>query len=165
MLEKLDDAHIGTVIVSNAEDKRSNGRVTVVIAALLHGEPRERVLAPEWEPPARLSEIAPLEPRIEAIARGSFRTKQPPEIRGSGWVVESLEAALWAFHAADSFETAVLKAVNLGHDADTTGAICGQFAGACWGESQIPQPLLAGLARRDMLEAALTGLLGDAGRK
>lgn len=45
-------------------------------------------------------------------------------------VVKSLEAALWAFHAAESFEEAVLRAVNLGDDADTTGAVCGQLAGA-----------------------------------
>jgi ADP-ribosylglycohydrolase len=49
---------------------------------------------------------------------------------------------------------------NLGDDADTTGAICGQLAGAFWGESQIPEPLRSGLARRDMLENALAGILG-----
>ena len=132
--------------------------MTVILASLMHGEPRERVLAPDWEPLERLIELAPLEPKIEAVVRGSYRANQPPEICGAGWVVKSLEAALWAFHNADSFDSAVLKAVNLGHDADTTGAICGQFAGAYWGESQIPQSLLNGLARRDMLETALAGL-------
>jgi ADP-ribosyl-[dinitrogen reductase] hydrolase len=134
--------------------------MTVVLAALMHGEPRERVLAPDWEPLAKLIAIAPLEPMIDAVVHGSFRENRPPEICGAGWVVKSLEAALWAFHNADSFENAVLKAVNLGDDADTTGAICGQFAGAYWGESQIPASLLNGLARRDMLETALTDLLG-----
>jgi ADP-ribosyl-[dinitrogen reductase] hydrolase len=74
-------------------------------------------------------------------------------------VVKSLEASLWAFHAADTFEEAVLKAVNLGDDADTTGAICGQMAGACWGESGIPEAWRSGLARRDMLERALAGIV------
>jgi ADP-ribosylglycohydrolase len=45
-------------------------------------------------------------------------------------------------------------------DADTTGAICGQLAGAFWGESNIPEPLRSGLARMDMLENALAGILG-----
>jgi ADP-ribosyl-[dinitrogen reductase] hydrolase len=45
-------------------------------------------------------------------------------------VVSSLEAALWSFQSTDSFEAAVLKAANLGDDADTTAAICGQLAGA-----------------------------------
>jgi ADP-ribosyl-[dinitrogen reductase] hydrolase len=74
-------------------------------------------------------------------------------------VVKSLEASLWAFHDADTFEEAVLKAVNLGDDADTTGAICGQLAGAYWGESNIPKSLTSGLARMDMLENALAGIL------
>jgi ADP-ribosylglycohydrolase len=85
--------------------------------------------------------------------------KQPPAIQGSGWVVRSLEAALWAFHNADTFDEAVLKAVNLGDDADTTGAICGQLAGAFWGEASIPESLRSGLARVDMLESALAGVL------
>jgi ADP-ribosyl-[dinitrogen reductase] hydrolase len=80
-------------------------------------------------------------------------------IEGSGWVVKSLEAALWAFHDADSFEEAVLRAVNLGDDADTTGAICSQLAGTFWGESNIPEPLRSDLGRRDMIKEALAGIL------
>jgi ADP-ribosyl-[dinitrogen reductase] hydrolase len=81
-------------------------------------------------------------------------------LKDLGWVAKSLEASLWAFHAADTFEEAVLRAVNLGDDADTTGAICGQLAGAFWGESNIPGSLRSGLARMDILESALGGLLG-----
>jgi ADP-ribosyl-[dinitrogen reductase] hydrolase len=73
-------------------------------------------------------------------------------------VVKSLEASLWAFHDAVNFEEAVLKAVNLGDDADTTGAICGQLAGAYWGESGISESLRSGLARMDLLEKALEGI-------
>lgn len=88
---------------------------------------------------------------------------RPPKIVGSGYVVKSLEAALWAFHDAKDFREAVLRAVNLGDDADTTGAVCGQLAGAYWGESGIPQDWQTGLARPEMIEKALQGLLG--GRK
>jgi ADP-ribosyl-[dinitrogen reductase] hydrolase len=101
---------------------------------------------------------------IQEIAQGSFRQKQPPAIQGSGWVVKSLEASLWAFHDADTFEEAVLRAVNLGDDADTTGAICGQLAGAFWGESGISESLRSGLARMDMLEKALAGIVPDGKR-
>jgi ADP-ribosyl-[dinitrogen reductase] hydrolase len=73
------------------------------------------------------------------VAAGSFRQTQPSEIVGSRYVVRSLEAALWAFHDAQDFCQAVLKAVNLGDGADTTGAICGQLAGACWDEARIPE--------------------------
>ena len=58
----------------------------------------------------------------------------------------SLEAALCAFHSAESFREAVLHAVNIGDDADTTGAVCGQLAGACWGAEGIPKEWLDGLA-------------------
>ncbi len=67
-------------------------------------------------------------------------------------MVESLEAALWAFYNSDSFEKSVLKAVNLGDDADTTGAVCGQIAGVFYGKKGIPQPFLEGLCKRSLVE-------------
>lgn len=135
--------------------------LATVLAALIQGEDREEVLAPDWKSLRHLNANKPLHTLIQEVADGSFRHKQPPLIEGSGWVVKSLEAALWAFHNADSFEEAVLRAVNLGNDADTTGAICGQLAGAYWGESNIPGSLRSGLARIDMLEDALAGLASE----
>ena len=76
-------------------------------------------------------------------------------------MVKSLEAALWAFHGAEDFSEAVLTAVNLGDDADTTGAVCGQLAGACWGESGMPAEWRDGLARKDIIEPILAKLLGE----
>ncbi|PQO42744.1 hypothetical protein C5Y97_00905 [Blastopirellula marina] len=73
--------------------------------------------------------------------------------------MRSLEAALWAFHDAADFREAVLKAVNLGDDSDTTGAVCGQFAGAFWGESGIPAKWLSGLIKKEMIERALAGIV------
>lgn len=61
----------------------------------------------------------PLCPRIDAVAAGSFKLKQPPLLRGTGYVVDAVEAALWAFWGTDSFESGALAAVNLGDDADT----------------------------------------------
>lgn len=135
----------------------------VVLAALIQGESREHVLDPNWKVLRELRELHPFHRKIADIAEGSFRRKQPPEIVGSGYVVKSLEAALWAFHDAPDFRTAVLRAVNLGDDADTTGAVCGQLAGAYWGESGIPQPWRDGLARMDMIEQALQGLTKGTG--
>ncbi len=74
-------------------------------------------------------------------------------------MVKSLEAALWAFHGAADFEEAALRAVNLGDDADTTGAVCGQIAWAYWGESGIPQRWLAGLGKMHLIKAVLQKLL------
>lgn len=133
--------------------------LATVLAALIRGEDRDEVLSANWPPLRKLREIEPVHVLIDEVARGSFRQKRPPEIQGSGWVVKSLEAALWAFHDAATSEEAVLRAVNLGDDADTTGAVCGQLAGAFWGESGIPLAWRADLARMDMLENALAGIV------
>lgn len=75
---------------------------------------------------------------LTAIAQGDYRNKKIYEVRGSGYVVDSLEAALWCFWQTHTFQAAILQAANLGGDADTTAAICGQIAGAYYGESNIP---------------------------
>lgn len=73
------------------------------------------------------------------VLKGSIKVKQPPQIFASGYVVKTLEAALWAFYHTDDFESGALKAVNLGDDADTVGAVYGQIAGAYYGIAGIPQ--------------------------
>lgn len=130
--------------------------MAVVLAALMHGVDRQEALA---NCRAIMGMKSPLHPEIEEVADGSYRQKRPPAIRGSGYVVRSLEAALWAFHDAPDFATAVLKAVNLGEDADTTGAVCGQLAGAYWGESGIPTSWLDGLAQRETIVQAANRLI------
>jgi len=88
---------------------------------------------------------------LKEVADGSFKVKNPPEIIGAGYVVQSLEAALWAFYNSDSFEEGVLKAVNLGDDADTTGAICGQLAGAFYGLDGIPDRFKDKIAMKNLI--------------
>ena len=68
----------------------------------------------------------------------SYKTKNSNEVRGSGYVIHTLEAVLWAFSNSSSFEEGLLKVVNLGEDADTTGCIYGQLAGAFYGERKVP---------------------------
>ncbi|MEE4382812.1 MAG: ADP-ribosylglycohydrolase family protein [Pseudomonadales bacterium] len=80
-----------------------------------------------------------MSPALQSVARGEWRAKGEAAIRGSGYVVESLEAAFWCFHRARSFEEAVLLAANLGDDADTTAAVVGQLAGAHFGQRGIPE--------------------------
>ena len=75
-----------------------------------------------------LWESSSLARKIDEIAAGSFKRKEPPVIRGTGYVVDTLEAVLWAFHRTGNFREGALKVVNLGDDADTTGAIYEQIA-------------------------------------
>jgi ADP-ribosylglycohydrolase len=100
---------------------------------------------------------------IQEIADGSFREKQPPEIKGTGYVVKSLEAALWAFHNSANFAEGALLAANLGDDADTTAAIYGQIAGAVYGVDGIPQHWLDKLAEFALIESMATTLYERAG--
>lgn len=72
------------------------------------------------------------------LAEGHFLHKKYQELTGSGYVIESLESALWCFFNAQDFKEAVLMAANLGNDADTTAAVCGQLAGAYYGIDAIP---------------------------
>jgi len=133
--------------------------MTLVLCGLIHGHAREEVLDPGWKPMREVRQTAPFHPEIAEVVAGSFRRKRPPAIIGSGDVAKTLEAALWAFEGATDFRGAVLRVVNLGNDADTTGAVCGQLSGAYWGDSGIPPEWLEGLARREMIEAAFAGLV------
>jgi ADP-ribosylglycohydrolase len=123
-----------------------------LIVGAVNGASREELLSSHYSPIADYWNENPLVDEIDEIAAGSFKYRQPPEIRGTGYVVKSLEAALWAFYHSQSFEEGCLLAVNLGDDADTTGAVYGQLAGAFYGEQGIPQSWRDKLAHRDLIE-------------
>ena len=100
-----------------------------------------------------------LESQVAAIAAGDYRTKTLDRIHSDGYVLHTLEAALWCFWQTTSYANAVLMAVNLGHDADTTAAVCGQIAGAYYGVGDIPAHWLAQLALRTEIEELVDRLL------
>ena len=102
-----------------------------------------------------------LAPSIREIQAGAYKDKPESEILGSGYVVKSLEAALWCFFHTDSYQEAVLKAVNLGNDADTTGAVVGQLAGAYYGIQSIPKAWLEKLAMRDLIQTTAEKLFNQ----
>ena len=109
-----------------------------LLIGALNATDKEALLSPGYCPVQGLWEESPLSAKIAEIADGSFKRREPPEIRGTGYVVESLEAALWAFHKSRDFRQGALLAANLGDDADTTAAIYGQIAGAHYGAAGIP---------------------------
>ncbi len=108
---------------------------TGLIIGTLQGVPKTQLLAANYHPLPNYWQQQPLSPEIAEIAAGSFKQRQPPEIEALGYVPRTLEAALWAFYHCNSFAAGCLLAVNLGNDADTTGAIYGQLAGAYYGET------------------------------
>ncbi len=124
-----------------------------LIAGAIRGASKEELLSERYSPAgSRYWGERPLVAEVDEVASGSFKRREPPRIRGRGYVVASLEAALWAFHNSDSFEEGVLRAVNLGEDADTTGAIYGQLAGAFYGEKGIPKHWRYRIAHRLLIE-------------
>lgn len=124
----------------------------LIVGAVL-GESKTKLLSDHYSPVPECWKRRPLAKEIDEIASGSYKAKEPPEIEGTGFVVRSLEAALWAFHKSTSFEEGCLMAVHLGDDADTTGAVYGQLAGAYYGEEGIPVSWRAKLSYRDRIES------------
>jgi ADP-ribosylglycohydrolase len=123
--------------------------LAALLIGALSGSSKEEILSSRYTPVPGFWDRRPLISEIDEIACGSFKRKNPPEIQGTGYVVRSVEAALWSFYKTDSFEAAILKTANLGDDADTTAAICGQVAGAFYGETGIPQKWLEKLVMRN----------------
>ncbi len=109
------------------------------MAEAIGGRPRAEILAPRGFSGAE---------KIRNLARGAWRGKSRKGIRGTGYVVDALEAALWCVATSSDFRGAVLRAANLREDADTTAAI----AGAIYGLNAIPSEWLDRLAWRDRLE-------------
>ena len=110
-----------------------------LLVGALAGKSKSALLSDALAPVGGLRDDPPLAARIRAIAAGSYKGRQPDTIQASGYVVHTLEAALWAFHSSSTFREGALLAVNLGEDADTTGAVYGQLAGAFYGAAAIPQ--------------------------
>ncbi|AMV28780.1 ADP-ribosyl-[dinitrogen reductase] glycohydrolase [Gemmata sp. SH-PL17] len=94
----------------------------------------------------------------EMLEREAWGDRDDGRIDSGGYVLDTLEAAMWAMHEARDFRSAILRAVNLGGDADTTGAVAGQLAGAWWGYEGIPQEWRAKLDRHDELLAVADGM-------
>lgn len=88
---------------------------------------------------------------IRGIARGEYRNKPEAQIEGIFYAGKCLEAALWCFLVTDTFRDAILKAANLGDDADSTAAVCGQVAGAHYGFNAIPEDWVSSLKKNDLI--------------
>jgi ADP-ribosyl-[dinitrogen reductase] hydrolase len=131
--------------------------LAAMMSLALAGESKEDVLT--------ASHLVFKEEKVARLAAGDYMRKSVGEIAGIGYCVPSLEAALWCFHRSGSFEDAVLRAANLGDDADTTAAIVGQLAGAFYGKSGIPQQWLERLYMRQEIDVMAARLYESAGRR
>ena len=130
-----------------------------IIVGLFNGESKQTVLSPMYSPIKNYFDKDPICETIKEVAIGSFKRKKPPDIKGTGFVVQSLEAALWAFYETNNFQDGALKAVNLGDDADTTGSVYGQIAGAYYGIYKIPSEWVNILSMKKKISEIINKLL------
>ena len=131
-----------------------------LIVGALRGQDKSELLASQFAPEGVDWRAVPLAPAIARIADGSFKNRGEDEIRASGYVVHTLEAALWAFFNSETFQDGALLAVNLGEDADTTGAVYGQLAGAYYGVDAIPEGWRGRIAMGAEIESLASRLHG-----
>lgn len=90
--------------------------------------------------------------QLGRLMTGSLADQPEGRIRASGYVLHTLEASIWCLLTTDSFADALLKAVNLGEDTDTTGAVTGALAGLIYPVEDLPASWLETLARREDIE-------------
>lgn len=131
----LDDAASKALFALTAADTHNNPTAiaaTVVfgflLRALLQGQEKEEALRSALAATGDCGDLAAV-----------FSEARERPDRAGGFVLDTLKVAWWAFTTTDSFEDAVLSAVNLGEDADTNAAVAGQLAGAYYGDSSIPK--------------------------
>jgi ADP-ribosyl-[dinitrogen reductase] hydrolase len=139
--------------VAALQTRTTHGAAEAVDASLIFADMLADAIAgrPAYE--VLRSRVGDFAGKISDIASGlTWRGKHRDQIRGTGYVVDSLNASLWAVSRTTSFRSAVLLAGNLGEDADTTAAITGQLAGAIYGASAIPDDWLGKLAWRNRID-------------
>lgn len=124
-----------------------------LLVGAFRGLDKAILLSPSYSPVLELWHSEPLSQKISEVADGSYKSKTRDEISSSGYVVHTLEAVLWAFHKTDNFRDGALLVVNLGDDADTTGAIYGQIAGAHYGWQDIPSEWRGRIAMSEEIES------------
>ena len=155
----------GATEAARLQSRATHGAAQAVEACALYAEllieaiagaPKETVVrARDWNGDAQ----------IARLAAGTWREKKRDEISSSGYVVHTLEAALWCVDRSESIEQALILAANLADDADTVAAVTGQLAGALWGMSGAPAGWLDKLAWRGRLESLAAGLFEAANRE
>lgn len=145
--------HEDAIYYSGESSRLTHAAPECVEASMLFGSMISHALCGSDKGEILFSYYAPdlIQSKIIDIANGTYRDKEIDEIKGSGYVVESLEAALWCFYNTTSYSDAVLTAVNLGDDTDTTAAIVGQLAGAYYGLDGISSEWTDKVHKYDML--------------
>jgi len=130
-----------------------------MIWGALNGASKEELLSDNYSPVKDYYQQHALCGELLSLTRGGYKAKQEDEVDSTGFVIDAFEAALWSFYNTDTYVEGLLKAVNLGGDADTVGAIYGQLAGAYYGFDAIPADWVQGLASHEKISAICDELI------
>jgi len=130
-----------------------------MIWGALNGASKEELLSDNYSPDKDYYQQYPQCDELRSLTRGDYKAKHDSEVDSTGFVIDALEAALWSFYHTHTYDEGLLKAVNLGGDADTVGAIYGQLAGAYYGFEAIPIKWVQGLASNEKISAICNGLI------
>jgi ADP-ribosyl-[dinitrogen reductase] hydrolase len=130
-----------------------------MIWGALSGASKEELLSDNYSPVKDYYQQHPPCDELRSLTRGDYKAKQEAEIDSTGFVIDALEAALCGFYHTSTYAEGLLKAVNLGGDADTVGAIYGQLAGAYYGFEAIPSKWIQGLASNEKIRAICDELI------
>ncbi len=157
-------------LVNGHEDSQGNGSIMRLAPALImnYGSPYLTMLYEISDLTHNSKTVRQVVGRMAKVCydhiAGKKTTEQSAyktraEVNNSGWVVSTLEAALWAFHSTDNFADGMLAAVNLGGDSDTIGAVYGQIAGAFYGYDAIPEHWLEKIKTRKKINSLIEALI------
>ena len=104
-------------------------------------------------------EFKQLDERLKPIIQGAYKSKTETEIKTTGYCLDTIEAAVWAFQKTNSFEDGLILVVNMGDDADTVGAVYGQLAGAFYGMDKISYQWVTKLVKPELIDETAIQLL------
>ena len=155
----------GAVEAARLQSRTTHGAAQAVEACALFAELLVEAIGGASKETVLRARDWPGDAEVANVAAGSWHTKNRDAISSSGYVVDTLEAALWCVDRTRSIEEALILAANLADDADTVAAVTGQLAGALWGMSGAPAAWLDKLAWRGRIESLATELYKAAGRE
>ena len=90
--------------------------------------------------------------KFNRLLKNNIYELKEEEIKSGGYVIETLEASIWCLLTTNNYKEAVLKAVNLGSDTDTTGCVTGGIAGLYYGYNNIPENWVKKIKRKEDIE-------------
>lgn len=154
--ELIDRVHqVSSITHAHPRSQMACGIYVSIAISLLQGSELETAYQQGWKQVQQIYQKPPYSSELshfERVTSGAIASLPVDAIQSSGYVIHTLEAALWCLFNTSSYAEAVLQAVNLGDDTDTTAAVTGGLAGIYYGLENIPAEWLSQIARKAVIE-------------